>query len=76
MALSDNEIEDIIGDVKSELRSMSAAKQRTITRNRDSLLSWLYDTVRRVASLVGEIISAPFKAIVNAIAGFFEGFFR
>lgn len=76
MPLSDSEIEDVFADVRGELGSMSSAHRERVTRSRESFLAWLYDALKRLASYIGEVVSAPFKALFNIIAGFFEGLFR
>ena len=70
MALTDDEIEEL---VRAEFRSMSEAKKKIATQNKESFLSWFFTALKRVASVIGELVSAPFKALLALLEGFFGG---
>ena len=76
MGLSDEEVEQMIGSVRDELHTMSAAERRIATRNRESLFAWLYSAVQRIAGVLGDVVSSPFKAVFHFFEGLFEGLGR
>lgn len=76
LGLTDDDVEELLAEVRAELQSMTASERRITVQSRESFLSWLYNAIANIASLIGEIVSAPIKAILSFLAGLFEGVFR
>jgi len=67
--LSENEKEYVLSEVRNELDRMSRARYRQIRASESSFVAW----IRNIARTIGEIISAPFRAIFAFIEGFIDG---
>ncbi len=74
--ISDDDINYIVDEVRDELGQLSSSRYRQVTRSEDSFIGWIRNQVYDIARSIGLIISAPFRAIWDAIRGFFDGLFR
>lgn len=72
----DDDIDEILGELEAELRRMNKQQRRQVRASQKSFLSWLYDAIRKIFSIVGEIISAPIKMILSVLEGLLGGFLR
>lgn len=73
--ISDDDMSYIVGELKDELGQLSTSRYRQVTRSEDSFIGWIRNQVYDIARSIGLIISAPFRAIWDAIRGLFDGLF-
>lgn len=70
-ALSEDEKDYVLAEVRSELDRMSRRRYEQIRASEGSFTAW----VRNIAHTIGRIISAPFRAIFAFLEGLFDGLF-
>jgi hypothetical protein len=67
----DDDIEEIRRRVGREVEALTTSQLRTFQRSRTAMENWMFRTARAIA----RFISAPFRWIMSAIEGFFDGLF-
>lgn len=73
--LTGEDIDYLIGEVRDELELMNASRYRQVTRSEDSFVAWVRNQIYSAARAIGLAISLPFRAVWDAIRGFFDGLF-
>lgn len=71
--LSEEDMDYIIGEVRGQLSSMSAAQRRSVARTRDSFTNWLLNAIRAIARTIGKIVAFPFRMLEAFFEGLEEG---
>lgn len=73
--LTHDDVDYLVAEVRDELELMSSSRYRQVTRSEDSFVTWIREQVYRAARSIGLVISLPFRAVWEAIKGFFSGLF-
>lgn len=73
--LTNDDIDYLIGEVRNELEDLSESRRRQVTSSEESFVGWVRNQIYSAARAIGLAISLPFRAVWDAIRGFFDGLF-